>query len=128
GRPAWRRRSRSRSRARTGPTPRTSRRSGARRGRERRAGNDRSWPAQYTVRRLRSPSPGAEEDAVILAGRVQVVDAQRRPVEAGRQLGERRGLDRLVDLDRAQEAMVSEARGEHVDDLDDRRRGAPPIE
>ena len=50
----------------------------------------------YVGARSGRPSPAAQEDAVILEARGQV--------------GERRGLDRLVDLDRAQEAVPSIAK------------------
>jgi hypothetical protein len=62
---------------------------------------------------------------VVFAWRVQAIDAQRRPVEARFQLGQGGHIDGLVDLNRAQQTILSETLDENVDDLGNRRCGSP---
>ena len=65
---------------------------------------------------------------MVLPGRIQVVDSERRVVEAGSQFGHGGGEDHLVDLDGAQQGVLGEPVEQAIHDLRYGRRGSPQVE
>src|SRR5450755_4868437 len=74
------------------------------------------------------PGSGADEDAVVFAGRVQVVDPCLEPVEPGGQPGGGVGVKCFVDLDGAQQRVPRVASGQEIHYGGDWRAGPAQIQ
>src|SRR5262249_48609058 len=74
------------------------------------------------------PALAAEQNAMVAASNIEVVNLQARPVEVCLQLVQRVWLELFVDLDRKQQFLLATGFGNSRDDLRDGRLSPPQVE